>query len=315
MVCMLLCACGIRDDTITQYAEETLQINGAKIMEKQDLSDEYGHTDVRYTLQTKDGISFHILKDITEGLTGETEWIWDDYRFCALQKMQERFLHASVESSADSQGMQYAEVYGSYNDRNGLEELLDELTEQLDGSLLVNVHLCYEQAKEAYMAETEEQNAYTVFTDAEAAVIRNHFLHAAIEECRSDLLNAFTEDEIHAYMTENEHCILTEQDGQHIVQKGLLGNVNFHGLSFAGVYELMQREGFLLQGTPEEFSFAGQDGIPIEVSMQKPDSIAMNGSTYFLQNPGHIRTIELRVLTGRFYAEQYELDRGGLFED
>ena len=311
VVMTVLAACsGNTYAEIHRYAKEQLKLDHIRITDKTELTDEYGHTDIRYTAETDDVQEFHILQDVTEGFDGETTYYRDDLQYARLTARKDRFHALEVRMTQDDEGMLYAELYGEYKDRKGLEEMCRELQENADGTFPVNVHMLFADSTEIYMQDADIQNAWSLFTEEDADSIMKRFLHAAAEECRSDLLAAFDEEEITEYIAQNEHRIVSGDENAPTAQPDLLGNANFHGLSFACVCELMKRDGCLLDGTPEQFSFASADGYVISVSMDHPEVITSEGAEYILQNPGHIRTIELRVLTGRFYAEQYELDRG-----
>lgn len=308
---ILLAACsGGGNAEIHRYAKEQLRLPHIRITDITELTDEYGHTDIRFTALTDAGLVFHILRDVTEGFDGETTYYRDDLQYAGLAAKKDHFHALQVRETEDDQGMLYAELYGMYDSRQGLEEMCRELQEFSDGSILVNAHMVFKDSTEIYMQDADFQNAWSLFTETDADEVMDRFMHAAAEECRHDILQEFDGEEVSAYIAANEHRIVSGDESAPVTQPDLIGNANFHGLSFACVYELMKRDGCLLEGTPEQFSFAGTDGYVISVSMDRPEVITSEGAEYVLQNPGHIRTIELRVLTGRFYAEQYELDRG-----
>ena len=296
-----------QDPAVLSYAAEELGLSGVRITETREFTDDAGHTDIRCTLRTQDGIEFHVLKDMTEGLDGLTEYLWDDYRYEVLVHSYRGLSRLRTAVTESAEGMIYAELYGEYAGRKDLEQLCSEVRSKLDGSLLVNIRFVHSGGSGD---EADEQNAYTRLTDEDVERIGNRYLHQCIAERSPDLAQEYTEEEIQAYVAGNEHRILYGTPDDPEVYPDLLAEMSFRGLSFPTVYTIMEREEMLAGGTPEQFSFYGTDGLVLELKAEKNSVVTCGEQEYVLQNPGHIRTIELRVLTGRFYAEQYELDQG-----
>ena len=138
-------------------------------------------------------------------------------------------------------------------------------------------------------------------------------------------LDQFTQEEIEdAVEHSDQKFLLTRADGTQISYPDLAVSRFGYGMSFGTLYEVLKREGFEPQGSPEDFSFVGIDGCEYAFSYRFNDyqhsvehsPTGYRNGYYYLRDGeiipmdyyfyNHMRTDKIKEMTGLSFERVYD---------
>jgi len=210
-------------------------------------------------------------------------YLHDDYEAVAAEALLDAYGRAAfdVEAAADDEGMRNLTLTGSFANRDGLDELLDDVAdflayadERCDASDLA-VAVSFE-SPDTYLESVGNDFVWALPTDVNAtfrtsespdeqiAAAEDEYLAACIDYRLDDRLSAFSDSEIERVVSASEHQLqVNYPDGSSATYDDLLGGSNWN-VSLGTLYEVLEREGFSPTGTGAHFSFVGADGCTYE---------------------------------------------------
>ena len=129
----------------------------------------------------------------------------------------------------------------------------------------------------------------------------------------------FSDEEIHAAVEGNTHQLAVKTDsGKSIYYDDLCADQFSYGVSFATLYELLERNGFHPEGTPEHYRVTAKDGTVYEISYSfRHPLLEHSEGMYYLKNNEivdmdgyfytHFHVTEIREMFGLEVYERWNL--------
>lgn len=167
-------------------------------------------------------------------------------------------------------------VTAMFDDRNGMESLMAQAAE---------INAAMEELG-AYDCLDFEASYNDPLSPPDGTDVAERFTAESIEENRDKLtvelalnaadhrvdLDQFTAAELESIIAaEGRPFVIIRSDGSEVSYPDLILSRFGYGMSFGTLYEVLLREGFEPEGTPEAFSFTGTDGSIYEFSYRFSD--------------------------------------------
>ena len=271
---------------ISDYVKETCGIrrfNVSRTSEKI-TSDKDEYTDYLWTVTEPDGTVFHVLDDYHWGMEALVNTLKTDYFDVHLINAYPQLPHNRLGPENVSYDLKFEYPYrviGEYDSFVG--DTIGNLSSPID------------------RAEAEEKMLLTCV---------DHQL-----SCRFE----FSDEEIHAAVEGNTHQLAVKTDsGKSIYYDDLCADQFSYGVSFATLYELLERNGFHPEGTPEHYRVTAKDGTVYEISYSfRHPLLEHSEGMYYLKNNEivdmdgyfytHFHVTEIREMFGLEVYERWNL--------
>ncbi len=271
--------CGIRDFRVEPVRQE---VHGA----------EDGYTDYLWTVKERDGTVFHVLDDYHWGMEALVNTLRTDYYDVHLINAYPDLPHRyfRLESSKED-GLYSAKLTAEFSTRGDLQNEINELTEirrsaDCPGRVAYNMEFSFPyRSIGEYTAAEGDTRGILIEEIPDLEEAEERMLLVCVDH-RLPQLASFTEDEIKNAVVGNSHQLgIGSGDSSYIWYDDLCGNQFSYGISFGSLYELLNRSGFAVSGTPEHYSFRSADGTEYEISysFRHPVSEGSEGY-YYLKN-------------------------------
>ena len=306
-VSMLFCGCTKKyeKNDIVEFIRNKTGISDFKVnRNREEITDtEDGYTDYLWTAVERDGTEFHVLDDYHWGMEALVNTLWTDYYDVHLIKAFPDLPHSKIElESSVEHGFYSAGLKGTFSSRS---ELLDEIEEL---RAIQQSDICPEAAGYSLLFNYP----YRVIGDYDSTVgdsfgnlrdtidtaeAETKMLLTCVDQqlpCRFE----FTEDEIHNAVEGNSHQLgIRNGAGSYTWYDDLCADQFSYGVSFASMYELLLRNGYDVEGTPQHFSVTAPDGTEYEFSYDfVHPSTEHRAWMYYLKNG------EITDMNGYFYT-------------
>ena len=293
---------------ISDYVKETCGIrrfNVSRTSEKI-TSDKDEYTDYLWTVTEPDGTVFHVLDDYHWGMEALVNTLKTDYFDVHLINAYPQLPHNRLELEYELQnGLYWAELIGSFSSR---EQLLDELQELEDihSSDLCPENVSYDLKFEYPYRVIGEYDSFVGDTigNLSSPIDRAEAEEKMLLTCVDHQLSCrfeFSDEEIHAAVEGNTHQLVVKTNsGESIYYDDLCADQFSYGVSFATLYELLERNGFHPEGTPEHYRVTAKDGTVYEISYSfRHPLLEHSEGMYYLKNN------EIVDMDGYFYTHYH----------
>ena len=303
--------CGIRKFTVSKSSEKI-------------TSDEDEYTDYLWTVTEPDGTVFHVLDDYHWGMEALVNTLKTDYFDVHLIRSYPQLPHNRIELEYELQnGLYWARLTGSFSSR---EELLNEpqeleeirSDEQCPKNVSYSLKFDYPYRVigeyDSFVGDTISNLSSPIdHEEAEKKVLLTCVDHQL--PCRFE----FSDDEIRAAVEGNNHQLAVKTDtGETIYYDDLCADQFSYGVSFAALYELLERNGFHPEGTPEHYRVTAKDGTLYEISYSfRHPLLEHSEGIYYLKNNEivdmdsyfytHFHVAEIREMFGLEVYERWNL--------
>ena len=314
-----------RDD-ISDFVKETCGIrrfNVSKTSEKI-TSDEDEYTDYLWTVTEPDGTVFHVLDDYHWGMEALVNTLKTDYFDVHLIDAYPQLHHNRLELEHDlKNGLYYAALNGSFSTRRELLEEFQELEDIRSSSLCpenVSYHLKFDYP---YRVIGEyDSTVGDTYSNLSSPIDREEAEEKMLLTCVDHQLSCrleFSEEEIHAAVDGNTHQLVVKTDsGETVYYDDLCADQFSYGVSFASLYELLKRNGYNPEGTPEHYRVTAKDGAVYEISYSfRHPLFEHSEGVYYLKNNEivdmdsyfytHFHVTEIREMFGLEVYERWNL--------
>ncbi len=290
---------------IEEFIRNQTGISGFKVKrERAELTEtEDGYTDYLWTAVERDGTEFHVLDDYHWGMEALVNTLRTDYYQVHLINAFPDLPHSKIElESSLENGLYTACLKGTFSSRSELLSEMDELRaiQQSDScpeNAGYNLLFNYPYRVIGEYDSTIGDCYGNLRNPVDTAEAENRMLLTCIDHrlpCRFE----FTEDEIHNAVEGNSHQLgIRNEDGSYTWYDDLCADQYSYGVSFASMYELLVRNGYPVDGTPEHYSVTAPDGTEYEFSYDfNHPSGGRSVWMYYLKNG------EITDMNGYFYT-------------
>lgn len=246
----------------------------SKTYEERTGDDEYVDRVWEAWLKDAPDLKFEIISDRCYGMESISHNISTTYYQVYGEHYFGRYLADSAtvfSEDEDQYPFSSYRVKAMYDDRQEMEAVIADM-ERIDAAMKQN--------------GVEDCVVYVLVYDDPLAAVDDTILHQIVhtgsfEKLTDQLteefilyaadfrlaLDQFTREEIEdAVERSSQKFVLTRADGTQITYPDLALSRFGYGMSFGTLYEVLEREGFEPEGTPDAFSFVGIDGCEYEFS-------------------------------------------------
>ena len=304
---VLLCGCTKKYERkdIEEFIRETTGISRFKVnRNRAELTEtEDGYTDYLWTAVEKDGTEFHVLDDYHWGMEALVNTLRTDYYQVHLINAFPDLPHSKIElESSLENGLYDARLKGTFSSRSELLSEIDELRAIQESELCpdnAGYNLLFNYPYRV-IGEYDSPigDCYGNLRDpVDTAEAEKKMLLTCVDHqlpCRFE----FTDEEIHNAVEGNSHQLgVRKEAGSYTWYDDLCADQFSYGVSFASMYELLVRNGFAVEGTPEHYSVTAPDGTAYEFSYDfRHPSGERPVWVYYLKNG------EITDMSGYFYT-------------
>lgn len=334
MCILLLCGCttdygrkDIKEFVKTEYGLKKISVK----RKAEEVKHGEEHSDYLWTVEDREsGVTFHVLDDYEVGKMGLYNSLWSDYEDARLVEAFKEYHpeHISLESSTED-SMYSAKIIGTYSSRKELQELFEEtnafVTDYLDNEVKVSVYFTMEnpyrnnvdgyEVNDADYHKTAKEFGVDLYEDAD-----NRLLLVSVDYGFDDYLADFTEEKIREVVKENKFRlgVADSAEGPYEYYDDLCGSQYYYGVSFSTLYQILEREGYPVEGDKNHYSFVGVDGSTYEISYDFVGYEYDEGKVgyYYLKDGvetpmdfcfyNHFEAPFIRDTTGIYVREQWE---------
>lgn len=338
---LLLClttGCTEKNDRndIKNYVREELGLRDFDVSETpRELTDTHDpYTSYLWTVTEADGTRFLVLDDYYYGAEHVANQLLNNRNDVLVKAFMEKYEAAHKAPSSGSENpvialevdeelpLKPVSLIGHFRTRKELAELADEIdriSAACPEGLTMWVEFLFDFPYRTigdYEIKDADQWGNVEAGDAfDRTAMDEGLLHLAVDLHLKDILAEFTESEITSYIQSSSNAIgVRKPDGSYTIYDDLLSSRYSYGLSFPTIYTILEREGYPVTGSENDFTFTALDGSEYELSLDFRE----NDSYYFIRDGVHVpmefyfynhfRVYWLEEKTGIIVRERWEIE-------
>lgn len=284
-VCSLTgCVKEYEQKDIANYIRDTYDIENFSVSKTYTVvEDTEGYEDRIWTVQMNQepNLTFRVKDDYGWGMESVSNTLWSDYEEVVLEHLYKKYEGVMNELSfvsKDEESMRRCGFEGTYKNREELRKLHEEMREfyayVLESEFEISAYAVFQMEH-----PLRNQCAYVIddgdysrryeeeLTDEDLWEAEKEYLLTCLDYRFEEQIADFTQEEIAAALEDYPYCIFIErEDGMAEKYLDLCANKYAYGISFATLYEILVREGIVVEGNNWHYSFVGADGNKYEIS-------------------------------------------------
>lgn len=268
---------------------------------------EDGYTDLMWTIYRPNKLHFHVLDDRYWGLETLTNRLWTDYDDVMLKHYSEHydFEHLFLESHEEQQ-MVCSRLKASFRSRS---ELRDAYTELHEFSEHLKDKKIPKDSQMKYSVEFDNPLRYNTALTPDGNIIIDGDCRGLIMESSQDFnsaeenyilccldyqfrdnLSEFTQDEIRSAVKKSPDRIgiYRGKDKGYEYYDDLVSSRYGHGISYGTLCEILIREGHIVEGSPDNYTYRDKEGNEYRFSYEfygiNPNDSDSENSYYYTKN-------------------------------
>lgn len=296
MVMMTGCTKNYDRSDIKQYVKDELGLKGFSVSKEptEVTNPDDGYTDYLWEVTESDGTVFYVLDDYYYGMEWVTNSLRNNWNAVHVREylQQADTSGFEIEEPGEDDLMASVALTGTYRTRKELLETVRRLNDLADGSDLdlsipfyIKFDIPYRSIGDYEKEEGDLKGSVRKSEHITSDYTEDCMLHLLLDMRDEDRLREFSEQEIHTYVNGNQHAIgIRGEDGQWVMTDDLVCSLYSYGISFPTIYEVLNRSGYPVYGTKDDFTFTALDGSVYEMS----ESFVENDSYYYIKDGVHV---------------------------
>ncbi len=293
MLCIMLALSGCFTEEydradIIKYVTKNCDIKKFTVSrDYEEVEGDDGYTDKVWTVTVKgdDKLEFVVHDDFHWGMEALVNSLSDDYKYVVLAYLYEEYDECELLELYEEENIStYAELVGTYDSLDELEELFEETAEfakyidECGYDIEFRVNFKMENPLRDNTVRDLTDGDYSTWIEAgdnydyeeayEAAV--DKYLLTSIIYRFEDKLSEFTDKEIKEAVEECAYRVAVSSDGteggEFEYYEDLCGRMYTSAVTFGTLYEILVREGVEVTGDSWHYSFVGAGDVLYEIS-------------------------------------------------
>ncbi|MBR3310901.1 MAG: hypothetical protein IKG15_03645 [Solobacterium sp.] len=291
-------------DDIRKYVKDQHGLKSFDLSEEpEEVKGEDDYTDYLWTVTEKDGTVFHVLDNYYWGMEAMTNSLWDDYNDVHLKKFYEETEHDLITlETEENEKMLSSTLAGTYTGRAGMQALnaeLMSLQSQKPDGISLNYSFIFDHPYRRtgdYEATQGDWHGIMLKAEPNLSEGENNLLMCCVDQ-RYPCMYEFSPEEIEQTLSESPHRLgVLMPDGTFTLYPDLTADRFSYGVSFASLFELLNRNGFNPEGDQEHYTFTTKDGSVYEISYAFKHETEKSPEGYY-----YIKDGEITDMDGYFY--------------
>lgn len=287
------CTTNYEQTDIYKYVKKTYALGNVKVSnERVEFTGEDGYVDYIWGV-IADDITFHVKDDYRWDLETLSNSLTDDYRDVMLKAYYDQCMppHLTLDEG-EEEGLYSNRLIGTFDSKEELRQLYDELVDfqvytarrgyrapySFRYHLLMQSPLCGDTAQDSAIPYEGDSIGYV--TEIRYDTVKEamkEYAQTYTEYHFSDLYDKFDKAEIVEALSDSEYRLGIVKEGDTFFYDDLCAG-GWNKISFGTLYEILQREGFAVEGNNERYSFTDADRNTYEISYVPYDLIDADGS-------------------------------------
>lgn len=338
LVCLSGCTKKYEREDIEEYVSANICLEDFTVSEKYRIrTEEDGYEDKIWTvLDNRTGLVFHVIDDFSWTMEWVSNSLEHDYDAAVLHFVENQlpeFTMLSLDLEQE-EGLYYAEINGGFANEEELRECWSELYQlrsDIRGAgyqdLSVFFRLAYlHPLRDAAGNERRQGDGWGWMDDhLDLREMIHRYVRMALEYRYDGTYEDFPQELVRQALEGDDNMVGIYRSTDSVVPEyyeDIVASPNYYGISFGSLYEILKREGFSPEGTPNHYRFTGTGGTVYEISYDFDDYVFESDmgdaavGYYYLKDGAqvpmdtsyynHFEVDEIQEMTGLRLVDQIE---------